>query len=139
MTEVRLGPVLVAVLGLLTIIAAVVVRFGGLGRARPVVTAAARAAVQLAVVSLLVAAVLRSWWLTALFVALMAVVAALTSARRIGGFRSAPWTAAAIASGVTPVVALLLGTRLVPAVPVAVVPIAGILIGNTMTAASLAG
>src|SRR5262249_14146738 len=38
-----------------------------------------------------------------------------------------------------PVLALLLATRVVPPRPVAVVPIAGILIGGAMTATSLAG
>ena len=149
-TAIPLGPVLAAVLGLLILIAAVVVRLGGLGHARPVVTAAVRAAVQLAAVSLLIAAVLGSWWWTALFVVLMALVAAATSAGRITGaqagritraraVRAVPWTATAIVAGAAPVLALLLGTRLVPAVPIAVVPIAGILIGNAMTATSLAG
>ena len=128
-----------AVLAGLTLLAAAVVGLGGLGDGRRVVVAAVRAAVQLAAVSLLIAAVLRSWWWTALFVLMMAVVAAATSAGRVAGLRSAPLTSLPIAAGVVPVVALLLGTRLVPTVPVAVVPIAGILIGNAMTATSLAG
>jgi putative ABC transport system permease protein len=138
-TIIPLGPVLAAVLGLLTLFAAAVVRLGGLGGARPVVTAAVRAAVQLAAVSLLIAAVLRSWWWTALFVLLMATVAAVTSARRISGYRTVPWTAVSIVAGTAPVIVLLLSTRLVPTVPVAVVPIAGILIGNAMTVTTLAG
>jgi putative ABC transport system permease protein len=139
MTAIPVGPVLGGVLGLLTAVAAVTVRFGGLGDGRRVVTAALRATAQLAAVSLLIAAVLRSWWWTALFVAVMAVVAAVTSAARIAGARLAPWTAVAITAGAGPVIGLLLLTRLVPAVPVALVPIAGILIGNSMTATSLAG
>lgn len=139
MTAIQVGPVLAGVLALLTVVAAVTVQLGGLGGWRRVVTAATRATAQLAAVSLLIAAVLRSWWWTALFVLMMAVVAALTSASRVGRVRLAPWTAAGIAAGAAPVVALLLLTGLVPRVPVAVVPIAGILIGNSMTATSLAG
>jgi len=138
-TAIAVGPVLAAVLGGLALFAAAVVRVGGLGAGRGVATAAARAAVQLAAVSLLIAAVLRSWWWTALFVAVMATVAAATSAGRIARLRLAPWTAVPITAGAGPVVALLLVTGLVPTVPVAVVPIAGILIGGAMTATSLAG
>jgi putative ABC transport system permease protein len=136
---VHIGPALVAVLGVLTLFAAAVTRLGGIGSGRPTVVAAVRAAAQLAVVSLLIAAVLRSWWWTAAFIAVMAGVAAVTSAGRVVGPRAVPWTAGAIAAGVTPVLTLLLVSGLVPLVPVAVLPIAGILIGNTMTATSLAG
>lgn len=158
-TTVHIGPVLGAVLALLTLVAAAVTWLGGLGSWRPTVVAAARATVQLAVVSLLIAAVLRSGWWTAAFVAVMALVAAATSAGRVsagpadprpagprpagsrwaGSLRMLPWTAAVIAAGVTPTLALLLGSGLVPLAPVAVLPVAGILIGGTMTATSLAG
>ncbi|HEY3262758.1 MAG TPA: ABC transporter permease [Pseudonocardiaceae bacterium] len=142
MTAIAVGPVLAGVLGLLTVLAAAVVWVGGLGDPRRVATAAARATVQLAAVSLLITAVLRSWWWTAFFIAVMAAVAAATSTGRIGRLtrlRFTPWTVVPITAGTAPVVALLLVTGLVPTVPVAVVPIAGILIGGAMTATSLAG
>jgi UDP-glucose/iron transport system permease protein len=130
---------LAAVLGLLVAVAAVVVGVGRVGSWRPVVTAASRAAGQLAVVSLVIVLVLRSGWLTVAFVLLMFGVAAWTSARRITMARHGQWAAVPIACGVTPVLALLLAIRVVPPHPVAVVPIAGILIGGAMTATSLAG
>jgi putative ABC transport system permease protein len=138
-TAIAVGPALAGVLGLLTLVAAAIVRLGGLGDGRRQVTAALRATVQLAAVSLVIAAVLRSWWWTALFVGVMAAVAAVTSAARIAGPRLARWTALPVVAAAGPVVALLLLTGLVPAVPVVLVPIAGILIGNSMTATSLAG
>ncbi|GIG59655.1 ABC transporter permease [Longispora fulva] len=136
---IRVGPVLFAVLVLLAVTAAGLAALGRLGSARDILTASARAAVQLAAVSLLIAAVLRSGWWTALFVSGMAVVAIFTSARRITSHRSGGWTALPIGVAVVPVLALLLGSTLVPARPIAVVPIAGILIGGAMTATSLTG
>ena len=133
--NVAIGWSLAGVLVALTAAAAVVVRLGGLGPWHPVATAAARAVLQLAAVSLIIVLVLRNGWLTAGFVLLMFGIATMTSARRAGG----PWTGAAIASGVAPVLGLLLATRLVPTAPVAIIPIAGILIGGAMTATSLAG
>ncbi|MET0133968.1 MAG: ABC transporter permease, partial [Kibdelosporangium sp.] len=89
MAVIELGPLFAVALVLLEAGAAVVVWLGRLGAWHSVVTAAVRAAVQLAAVSLLITAVL--------------------------------------------------GSGLVPAKPIAIVPIAGILIGGAMTATSLAG
>ncbi|MGW5055629.1 ABC transporter permease [Actinokineospora sp. NPDC004072] len=137
--SISLGPVLAVVLVALAAGAAVVVRLGRIGLGREVVVAVVRAAVQLAAVSLLIAAVLRSGWLTALFVLLMFLVAALTSARRISTPRRAGAAGLAIACGVVPALALLVLGRAVPAEPVVVLPVAGILIGGAMTATTLAG
>jgi putative ABC transport system permease protein len=136
---IAVGPLLVVVLAVLTLGAAVTVWLGRLGGGWRVVTAAARAAAQLALVSLVIASVLGSGPLTAGFVVLMFAVASATSARRVTGHRSGLWAAVPIAAGVAPVLALLLGSGLVPMRPIAVVPIAGILIGGAMTATSLAG
>ncbi len=137
---------LAGVLVLLTATGALVVRVGRIDGWAPVVTAAVRAAVQLAAVSLLITAVLASGWLTAGFVLLMYGIAAVTSAGRItrgGGprarLRALPGPATSIAAGVGPVLALLLGTGIVPARPVAVIPVAGIFVGGAMMATSLAG
>ena len=137
--DVVIGWPLAAVLVLLTGAGALVVGFGGLGSWRPVATAAARAVAQLGAVSLVIVVVLRNGWLTAAFVVLMFGIATVTSARRIAKARHGRWAGAAIAAGVVPVLGLLLATRLVPLEPVAIVPIAGILIGGAMTATSLAG
>ena len=137
----EVGPVLGLVLIALAASAALLVRLGGLGLGRDVAVVSVRAAVQLAVVSLLIAAVLRSAGWTAAFVAGMAVVAAATAGRRITGRTAGPgwWTVLPIAAGAAPVLALLLATALVPSRPVAVLPIAGILVGGAMTATGLTG
>ncbi|MCK2238459.1 MULTISPECIES: ABC transporter permease [unclassified Crossiella] len=137
--RVDLGPSLAVVLLLLTVAAAAVVRLGGLGPARPVLTAAARAVLQLTLISLVLLAVLRSTGWTALFITVMCAVAVLTSARRLGGLRHSGWLALAIAGGALPVLILLVLTGIVPPQPIAVLPTAGILIGGAMTATSLAG
>lgn len=124
---------------LLTVVAAVMVGVGRLGPWRPVLTAAVRAVAQLAAVSFVIVLVLRDGWLAAVFVLIMFGIATLTSARRITKGRHGWWAAAAITGAVAPILALLLATRLVPMQPVAVIPIAGILIGGAMTATSLAG
>ncbi|HEX6360402.1 ABC transporter permease [Actinophytocola sp.] len=134
-----IGWQLAAVLVLLIVAAAVVVGVGRIGSWRAVVTAAVRAVGQLAVVSLVIVLVLRSGWLTAAFVLFMFGVATWTSARRITKARQGRWAAVSIAGGVAPIFALLLATRVVPMAPVAIIPIAGILIGGAMTATSLAG
>jgi UDP-glucose/iron transport system permease protein len=133
------GPALLVVLAVLALAGAAVVRFGELGQGRAVLIAAVRAVAQLALVSLVITVILRSGWLTGLFILLMYSIAVFTSARRIGvPLPGLPWVAAAIASGVVPVLALVLGSGVVPPQPIAVVPVAGIVIGGTMTATSQA-
>jgi putative ABC transport system permease protein len=144
---VDLGPRLAVVLVVLTALAAVGGRLSGLGQDRPVVVAAVRATVQLAAVSTVLLAVVRSLWLSAAFVLLMLTVATATSAGRITGTglrdgrpasRLLP-VALPILGGTVPVVALVLASGAVPLRGVAVIPVAGILIGGAMTATSLAG
>ncbi|MEU6248014.1 ABC transporter permease [Glycomyces sp. NPDC047010] len=135
---VRFGPALVGVLAVLVVTAAVVVRWGGLGRGREVVVAAVRALVQLAAVSLVITLVLRSFALTGLFILVMFTIAALTAARRAGTMRLAPWTAVAIGAGAAPVLALVWGSGAVPVAPLAWIPVAGIVIGGSMVATSQA-
>jgi putative ABC transport system permease protein len=136
---------LAGVLVLLTVAGAAVVWLGRIDGWRPVATAAIRAAVQLAAVSLLITAVLESGWLTVGFMLLMFTIAAFTSASRISrhrgwaALRAVAGPAIAIAVGVGPVLGLLLGAGILPAEPVAIIPVAGILIGGAMTATSLAG
>jgi putative ABC transport system permease protein len=136
---IRIGPLLGVVLTALVAVTAVVAGAGRLGTARASVTASVRAIAQLALVSLVIVAVLRSAWLTAGFVALMYAVAAVTAGRRITRHLGGAAAAVPIAAGVAPILAALLGSGLVPVKPIAVVPIAGILIGGAMTATGLAG
>jgi len=144
---VDVGPGLAVVLVALTAVAAVAGWLSGLGQQRPLVTAAVRATVQLAAVSAVLVVVVRSLWLSALFVVLMLSVAAVTSAARVtgrslrtpGALHRVAATGIAVLAGAAPVVALVLASGSVPLRGAAVIPIAGILIGGAMTATSLAG
>ncbi|WP_051515594.1 ABC transporter permease [Candidatus Blastococcus massiliensis] len=141
--DLRLALVLVA----LTVIAAAAGWLSGLGEHRSILVAAARATVQLAVVSAVLVAVVGSLALSAAFVVLMTGIASVTAAGRVTGrpLRSpgvrGRLVAAAlpIACGAGPVVLLVLASGTVPLRGEAVIPIAGILIGGAMTATSLAG
>ena len=136
---VQLGPGLVVALVVLTTVGALVGGLGGLGVGRRVLTAAARAVVQLAAVSLVITAVVQSLPLAAAFVGLMYLVATLTSARRITRDRSGLFAALPIGVGVLPVLGVVLATGAIPLRGIALVPIGGIVIGGAMTATSLAG
>ncbi|MEV7212584.1 ABC transporter permease [Kitasatospora cineracea] len=151
---------------LLLAAAALVAGRGGLGHGRAVLRAGLRAAVQLALVALVIAWVVRSLWTSALFVLLMFAVAVRTAGRRIGEGRGRAgggrgragegrgrigegrgragrwewaWAAVPIAAGVLPVLLLLAATGLLPAKGITVIPVAGILIGGALTATSLSG
>ena len=136
---ISIGPAFAAVLAALVVVAALTARIGRLSVSREMVTASVRAALQLAAVSLLIVAVLQSWWATAAFVMLMVVVAAATSARRITTIRSGWPVLLPIAAGALPIGAGIVAAGTVPLTEVAVLPIAGILIGGAMTATSLSG
>ncbi|WP_246158680.1 ABC transporter permease [Micromonospora palomenae] len=138
-TMLVVGPKLAVTLVVLTAVAAAVATVGRLGHGRQIVVAAVRAAVQLAAVSLLIAAIVASLWATAAFVVVMCAVAAGTSGRRITGGARGWWAAVPIVAGSLSVVLGLLLAGLVPARGIAVIPVAGILIGGAMTATSLAG
>ena len=138
-TAISIGPALAALLVLLVAAGAAVGRLSGLGVGRSVVTASGRAVVQLAVVSVVIAAVLNAAWATAAFVAMMLAVAVATSARRIATVREAWPVVVPIVAGVVPVGAAVVLSGVLPMTTVAVLPVAGILIGGAMTAASLAG
>ncbi|WP_030437681.1 ABC transporter permease [Actinoplanes subtropicus] len=136
---VSIGPVFAVVLAALVLLAVAAALAGRLGAGRAIVSASLRAIVQLAAVSVLIAAVLRSWWATAAFVTLMVLVAAATSARRIGSWDLARFTILPIVAGALPAGVLIVAAGAVPLSEVAVLPIAGILIGGAMTATSLSG
>lgn len=73
------------------------------------------------------------------FVALMFAVAVWTAGRRITGNRTWRWAVVPIGAGVLPVVGALLLTGLVPVRGLALIPVAGILIGGALTATVLGG
>ena len=144
---VHLGPGLGGALVALTALAAAAGRLSGLRQERAVAWAAARATVQLAVVSVVLVAVVRSLLLSTLFVLLMLVIAAVTAAGRTtrlplrapGAPARVAAAGLAIAAGAAPAVALVLASGSVPFRGEAVVPVGGIIVGGAMTATSLAG
>jgi putative ABC transport system permease protein len=132
------SPALAAVLVVLVAVGAGAVAAARLPLGRVVLTAALRAAVQLAAVSAVLVLVLSSLGWTSLYVAGMLTVATLTAARRVGLGRSRPWTALPVAAGALPVLVLVLVSGAVPHEPQSVLPVAGILIGGAMTATAVA-
>lgn len=107
--------------------------------ARGIAVAGLRAALQLAVVSLLIGWVVRYLPALLAFVGVMYVVAVWTAGRRITDDRSWRWAAVPIGVSALPVVALLVLTGLVPLDGIALIPVAGILIGGALTATVLGG
>jgi putative ABC transport system permease protein len=133
-------PVLaLALVAAFAVAGALTLRVGGLEHAAAVPRAALRAALQLAGVALVISGVLGSAWLSLAFLAVMAAVATVTAGRRISAHRSGLLAAGPILAGVTPALAALVGTGLVPTTGTALVPAGGILIGGAMTATALAG
>ncbi|MGO4254984.1 ABC transporter permease [Marmoricola sp. RAF53] len=125
-----------AVLLLLTLVAH---RYAGYGLGRPALVASVRALVQLTVVALLIRAVVDDLALSFAFVALMFVIAVATTSRRIGAVPAWSWSALAMASGIVPVLVVVLASGAIPWEGIAIIPIAGIVIGNAMTANTLVG
>lgn len=136
---VEVGWPLAVALVLLVAVAMALAAYGRLCLQRDVLVAAVRAVLQLGAIALVLAAVIRSLWLSLLFVLLMTVVASGTAARRLVRSRCGWWSALPVAASSLPVVALLVALQVVPAKGVAVVPVAGILIGGAMTGTVLAG
>ena len=131
-------PLAVALL-LLVAAACALARYGQLCLQRDVVVASLRAALQLGVIALVIAAVVRSLALSLLFVLGMFVVASGTAGRRLVRSRCGWWCAVPVGLSSLPVVALVVLLGVVPARGVALVPTAGILIGGAMVATVLAG
>ncbi len=140
-------PSLAVVLVVLAVVAGLAGRLSGLALEQPILIASLRATVQLAVVSALLLAVVRSLPLSTAFVLLMVAVAAATAAGRVTGLpvraagapRRVATAALPVLAGAAPVVALVLASGTVPLRGEAVIPVAGILVGGAMTATSLAG
>lgn len=133
------GPGLAVALVLLVAVACAVSWWGGLGHERGVVVASVRAVLQLAAVAGVLAVVVGSVAASLAFVAFMHVVASGTAARRLVRSRCGWWCALPVAAGPLPVVGLLLLLDVLPLEGVALVPVAGILVGGAMSATVLAG
>ncbi|MDF3283253.1 ABC transporter permease [Gordonia polyisoprenivorans] len=144
---VRIGPALGVVVVVLVVAAALVNYLGATGHARQVVIAAIRAAGQLAALAAVLAVVIGSLWASTLFVAVMATVAAATSAGRIVGRRTpiragvgnTLWCLLPVAVPTIVVVAGIVALGVLPATGLAIIPTAGIMFGGAMNTTSLAG
>ncbi len=112
----------------------------GVAQRRAVLTAAARAAVQLTLVGLLLAGVLRAPLGTAAFLLLMLTVACATATRRLAAFgRPWPQVLAASLTGAVAPVAVVLAVGALPFTSRYVLALTGIVLGGTMTVSTLAG
>jgi len=126
-------------LGLLLALAVAASVVGRLGQGRAMVVAGARAVAQLALVSTIVVAAMIHLTLAIAFCVAMFAVGVYTTAKRTEVGRAWPWSAVAMACGVVPVLAIVFGTGAAPLTGAALIPIAGIVTGNMMTAHTLAG
>jgi len=128
--------------GLLTLtgLTVALARWGRVGLGWFPLVVVVRAAVQLSIVALLLRGILAVPWTVAAFVLLMLTTASWTSGGRIKevwhGRRIA---AAGVLSGATAALALIFALHLVDLDVRNVVAVAGIVIGNAMSAATLAG
>ncbi|MCD0448934.1 ABC transporter permease [Actinocorallia sp. API 0066] len=130
------GPTLYAVVVGLVLAGAAVAGLARLGHGWAVVTAGVRAGLQLGAVALVITQVATRLWATLLFIAAMYAVAGWTAASRL---RRARWAVLPVVGGTVPVLLLLVGTGLVPPHGLALIPVAGILVGGAMTVTALAG
>ncbi|MBB5787748.1 ABC transporter permease [Jiangella mangrovi] len=138
-TLLPVGPALGVAMAVLVVVAVAVSVAARLGHDRAVVTAALRAVVQLTGVALVLAAVVEVEPLVAAFLLVMLATATVTAGRRMTRDRSWRWAAVPVASGPLLVVTALLAVGVLPTTPLAVIAVAGILIGGAMTSAALAG
>jgi putative ABC transport system permease protein len=105
-----------------------------------VVTAAVRATAQLAVIGVVIRFAFRHPGAAAAVVAVMYVVAVITAGRRTRELgRSLPAIAAAIVSGVAPVLGIAMAVPVVPRTTRYLIALTGIVIGNAMVACTLSG
>jgi putative ABC transport system permease protein len=131
-------PVVLA-LGALLAIAVAAHRLAGYGLEGPALVAAARAVVQLGVVALLIRAAVEDIWLSWLLVVVMFAMGVLTTGRRVEALPAWPWAAVAMAAGVAPVLVVVFATGAIPWKGIAIIPVAGIIVGNAMTGHTLVG
>ena len=132
------SPALIVVCVVMVLAAALIYWLTALGSPWTVPRAAIRAAVQLAAIAGVLAAALARLWSSILVLVVMFVVASVTAAQRSQASHGSPLLTAPLALGMLAVLPLLLLSGVVPLTGVAVVPIVAIVLGNTMTAVSVA-
>lgn len=129
-------PVALAVV-LLLALTTLMYAVGRLPKAGSAVVAAARAVVQLGLAALVIAAVIDNLALSILLLCGMFAVAVVTTVRRIEAPAAWPWATVAMLAGLVPVIAIILGTGTVPLTGAALIPVVGIISGNTMNGHTL--
>ncbi|MFC7486874.1 ABC transporter permease [Knoellia sp. CPCC 206453] len=112
---------------------------GQLPQPAATLVAAGRAVVQLGVAALVITAVAQNLLLSVLLLCAMFGVAVFTTTRRVEAVPAWPWTTVAMLCGLLPVVAIILLTRTVPLEGIALIPVVGIILGNTMNGHTLVG
>ena len=114
-------------------------RASGVKLTRASLVAVARACVQLTLAALLITSVVRYLWASVLAVAVMFIVAVLTTTKRSGAtdVRARLAAALAMAAGLVPVLVILTVSGVVPMKGVSIIPTAGIVIGNVMSVHTL--
>ena len=133
MTDVFLALVLVA-------LAIVLSRVQRLGLESELVVSVLRAIIQLGALTAVIHIVFDHLGLAGVFLVVMLAAAAYTSGRRLRGVSGALWLAAmTIGASALVAMSILFGTGVFPLEPQYLIPIGGMLIGNSMTAVSLAG
>ncbi len=110
---------------------------GRLPRPATPVLAMARAIGQLGLAALVITAVVRSLALSVVLLCVMFTIAVVTTVRRVEATRAWPWATVAMLAGLLPVVVVVLATRTVPPTGLALVPVVGIIAGNTMNGHTL--
>lgn len=140
---VRIGPALAVVVAVLALAAIAIHYLGRTGHWRDAATATIRACIQLAALAAVLAVVVQRFWASVLFVAVMAGVAAWTSAGRISkgrnSLRRSVRCLAPVAGATVGLVGVVMAVGVLPASGLAVIPTAGILFGGAMNTTSLAG
>jgi putative ABC transport system permease protein len=69
----------------------------------------------------------------------MFAMGVLTTGRRVEALRAWPWAAIAMGAGVAPVLVVVFATGAIPWKGIAIIPVAGIIVGNAMTGHTLVG
>jgi putative ABC transport system permease protein len=129
-------PVATAIV-LLLVLTVVMYAVGRLPKPGSAVFAAVRAIVQLSLAGLIITSVVNSLPLSILLLCVMFVIAVVTTVRRVDAPQAWPWATVAMLAGLLPVLLIILLTRTVPAEGIALIPVVGILAGNTMNGHTL--
>lgn len=141
MSRVQVDPSwnLAAALALLVVIGTIAARRGGLRIKTQIVVASVRAALQLTAVSGVIVLAIQHLWSAALFVLAMFAIAVFTTTGRVETRSVWWWSALAMACGAIPVLAVVYLTGTAPVNGYSLIPIGSIVVGNMMTAHTLAG